>query len=179
MTIGKKIKYYRKNKKISQEKLAEKIGISRQAVSKWESDKSVPSTDNLIYISEILDVTVEELTSDNHGYKDKEFDKLGFKVGYSLSAAAAMFFYGFRNIDTRLKSAYVVLGFIGAIVLSIFTYRLYSIKTRKKIIRYNLIYLIIINILGILSKYYGGIIAMILIVLSVPGYEKLLKTYDG
>ncbi|WP_410960535.1 hypothetical protein, partial [Salmonella sp. SKLX063344] len=83
------------------------------------------------------------------------------------------------NIDTTLKIAYVVLGFIGVMMLSIFTYRLYSKKARTKIIRYNLIYLIIINILGILSKYYGGIIAMILIVLSVLGYEKFLKYYDS
>lgn len=160
-------------------KFGTKIDISRQAVSKWESGKSVPSTDNLIYISEILDVTVEELTSDNHEYKDKKIDKFGFVVGYSLSAAAVMFFYGFRNIDTTLKIAYVVLGFIGVIMLSIFTYRLYSKEARRKIIRYNLIYIIIINILGILSKYYGGIIAMILIVLSVLGYEKFLKYYDS
>jgi len=51
MTIGNRIKALRTEKKLSQEYLAEKLGVSRQAVSKWESGASSPSTDNLIALA--------------------------------------------------------------------------------------------------------------------------------
>lgn len=44
-TLGKRIAYYRKLRGLSQEKVAEHIGISRQAVTKWENDNSSPNTD--------------------------------------------------------------------------------------------------------------------------------------
>ena len=65
MTLGEKIKYYRRNENFSQENLAEKVGVSRQAVSKWESNKSSPSTENLIIIGEVLNVSIKYLTSDS------------------------------------------------------------------------------------------------------------------
>ena len=40
MTLGEKLKSYRTNKKISQEKVAELVGVSRQAVTKWENDSN-------------------------------------------------------------------------------------------------------------------------------------------
>ncbi len=59
MTIGQRIAELRKNCGYSQEYIAERLDVSRQAVSKWESDKSSPSTDNLIALSELLGSTVE------------------------------------------------------------------------------------------------------------------------
>lgn len=52
---------YRKNANLSQEELAEKIGVSRQAVSKWERGEASPDTDNLIALSEVYGVTLDEL----------------------------------------------------------------------------------------------------------------------
>ena len=46
MTIGGKIQYYRKMNDYSQEDLAKKIGVSRQAISKWEGDDSIPDLVN-------------------------------------------------------------------------------------------------------------------------------------
>lgn len=60
-TLGEKIAYYRKQKGLSQEKVAEYMDISRQAVTKWESNKSRPSTENLILLSKLLEVRVEQL----------------------------------------------------------------------------------------------------------------------
>lgn len=62
MTSGDQIRYYRKKQNISQETLAEKLNITRQAVAKWESGKSNPSTENLIRAAEVLGVSLEELT---------------------------------------------------------------------------------------------------------------------
>lgn len=63
MTIGKRISEIRKTKNLSQEYIAERLGVSRQAVSKWEMDASVPDTNNLIGLAEILGVSVEFLAT--------------------------------------------------------------------------------------------------------------------
>lgn len=52
---------YRKDSGLSQEELAEKIGVSRQAVSKWERSEASPDTDNLIRLAEIYGVSLDEL----------------------------------------------------------------------------------------------------------------------
>lgn len=52
---------YRKANGYSQEELAEKIGVSRQAISKWERSESSPDTDNLIALSRLYGVTIDEL----------------------------------------------------------------------------------------------------------------------
>lgn len=62
-TLGERITHYRKKKGLSQEKIAEYLGISRQAVTKWESDKSNPSTENLIRLAELFGIALEELVS--------------------------------------------------------------------------------------------------------------------
>ncbi len=61
MTLGQNIRHYRQEARLSQEKLAELMDISRQAVTKWEGDLSAPSTENLIRLAEILGTTVETL----------------------------------------------------------------------------------------------------------------------
>ncbi|MCH5317149.1 MAG: helix-turn-helix domain-containing protein [Eubacterium sp.] len=56
---------YRKAYGYSQEELAEKIGVSRQAISKWERSESSPDTDNLIALSKLYGVTIDELLNGN------------------------------------------------------------------------------------------------------------------
>ena len=63
MTIGKRISRLRKEKRLSQEYLAEQLDVSRQAVSKWENDLSSPDTGNLIQLSSLLGVSVEYLAT--------------------------------------------------------------------------------------------------------------------
>lgn len=61
MTLGERIKTCRQQAGMSQEKAAELIGVSRQAVTKWESDQTAPSTENLFRLAEALDIPVERL----------------------------------------------------------------------------------------------------------------------
>ncbi len=56
-----KLLRYRKMHSLSQEQLAEKIGVSRQAVSKWERAEASPDTDNLILLAKIYGITIDEL----------------------------------------------------------------------------------------------------------------------
>ena len=61
MTLGEKIKNIRKRFGLSQEKLAEILNVSRQAITKWESDGGFPDTANLVEISKIFGVTIDYL----------------------------------------------------------------------------------------------------------------------
>lgn len=59
--IANRLQQLRKKNNLSQEELAEKIGISRQAVSKWERAEASPDTDNLILLSKLYKVSLDEL----------------------------------------------------------------------------------------------------------------------
>ena len=61
MTISDRIRELRRKRGISQEELAEQLGISRQAVSKWESGQSMPDLDKIILLSDYFDVTTDYL----------------------------------------------------------------------------------------------------------------------
>ena len=61
MTIADRIQTLRKSKGMSQEELADAAGVSRQAVSKWESEQSTPDLDKVVILSEIFDVTTDYL----------------------------------------------------------------------------------------------------------------------
>jgi len=63
MSIGQRIGKLRKDMGYSQEFIAEKLGVSRQAVSKWETDASAPDTYNLIALAELLHTSVEYLAT--------------------------------------------------------------------------------------------------------------------
>lgn len=79
---------YRKKFNLSQEELAAKIGVSRQAISKWERAEASPDTDNLILLAEIYGVTLDELLkggSDNSGENAGIDDKDTYNYNYSYS----------------------------------------------------------------------------------------------
>lgn len=60
-TLGMRIQALRKQHGLSQEELAERVGVSRQAVSKWEVDAAVPETDKLLALAKALGVSVDAL----------------------------------------------------------------------------------------------------------------------
>jgi transcriptional regulator with XRE-family HTH domain len=61
MTIGEKIKEARKSVGLTQEQIAEKLMVSRQAITKWESDRGIPDIDNLKAISSLLNISIDYL----------------------------------------------------------------------------------------------------------------------
>lgn len=60
-SLGEVLKRHREDCKMTQEFVAESIGVSRQAVSKWETGASDPSTSNLLTLAKLFNTTVEEL----------------------------------------------------------------------------------------------------------------------
>ncbi len=63
MTFAEKLKKARKEAGMSQELLAEKLGVSRQAVTKWETEKGIPDIENIIVISNLFGISLDELLS--------------------------------------------------------------------------------------------------------------------
>lgn len=61
MTLGQRLTELRKKKGLSQDALAEALGVSRQSVSKWETDVSVPDLDKLVKLSDLFEISLDEL----------------------------------------------------------------------------------------------------------------------
>lgn len=66
MTLGDKLSKLRKEKNYTQEQLADILGVSRQSVSKWESDNAYPETDKLIRISELFGCSLDYLLKETN-----------------------------------------------------------------------------------------------------------------
>ena len=64
MTLAERIFALRTQRELSQEELAEQLGVSRQSVSKWETGQSVPDLDKLIKLADLFGVTLDELARD-------------------------------------------------------------------------------------------------------------------
>lgn len=89
MNIADRLQNLRKAKGISQEQLADKVGVSRQAVSKWESEQSVPDLDKIIVMSEYFDVTTDYILRGIEPANNKQGANLVFasKILYIASTA--------------------------------------------------------------------------------------------
>ena len=89
MNMADRIQYLRKAKGISQEELADKIGVSRQAVSKWESEQSTPDLERIIVLSEFFEVTTDYILKGIEPTKDKDEKgkELASRILYIASTA--------------------------------------------------------------------------------------------
>lgn len=80
MAFSEKLQALRKERELSQENLAESIGVSRQAVAKWEGGQSYPDVDKLIALSDLFKISIDKLLKDYdescclHEEKSKEYE---------------------------------------------------------------------------------------------------------
>lgn len=81
----------RKQNKLSQESLAEKLGLSRQAISKWERGESSPDTDNLIALAELYGISLDELLGNESVTKENQEVKKDKKENKLLKASPILF----------------------------------------------------------------------------------------
>lgn len=102
MNLGEKILKLRKEKGLSQEALAEQIGTTRQAISKWENNQGFPETEKLLQLSNIFEVSIDFLLKDEKSHTDVD------ERGYYVSREMAM---GFIASEKRI-SRYVGSGFM-------------------------------------------------------------------
>lgn len=65
MSLGKNIQYLRKQKKITQEQLAEIMSVSRQTISRWEADEIIPELNKLVILSEMFSCKLDTLVKED------------------------------------------------------------------------------------------------------------------
>ena len=100
MILEEQIKHYRKQAGLSQEKMAEKIGVSRQAITKWENGTGTPDIANLMAISELFQVSVDELMSNEKSDKKQSEYIYESKTEYDIDNK--------KNYDIKLGGANTV-----------------------------------------------------------------------
>jgi len=76
VALGDKIKEYRTGNGMSQEKVAELVGVSRQAVTKWEVGQTAPGTENLFKLAEIFNIRVDDLLEKDNGENQLNIEEI-------------------------------------------------------------------------------------------------------
>ena len=84
MNLGEKIYKLRKEKGLSQEALAELVGTTRQAISKWENNQGYPETEKLLLLSNVFEVSIDFLL------KDEKTESSADEKGYYVSREMAV-----------------------------------------------------------------------------------------
>ena len=69
MSLGNRLYELRKKKNISQEEAAEKLGVTRQTISKWETDQSLPDFDKILPLCVLYEITTDELLTGTSNQK--------------------------------------------------------------------------------------------------------------
>lgn len=136
MELNEKLQNLRKENHLSQEKIAELVGVSRQSVSKWEVGLSKPDTNNLIRLADIYGVSLDELigtaesTEQLHSQNVKPYIPKFVLLSYIVSFAAIIGY--FCPPISNLPQPYILwicMALIGGIML--------VMKNRKLIVKSN------------------------------------------
>lgn len=90
MNLAERIQRLRKSRGISQEELADQLGVSRQAVSKWESEQSAPDVEKIILLSDFFHVTTDYLLKGIEPVPEKTAEKRDARI-FSLSGSVLNF----------------------------------------------------------------------------------------
>lgn len=111
MTLGEKIAKQRKSLNYTQEQLADILGVSRQSISKWESDIAYPETEKLIELGKLFDCSMDYLLKDDITEKGEvqTFDFIE-SIGKNVMA--------YKN-RSKVKKILKIIGIILAVVLTV------------------------------------------------------------
>lgn len=114
MSLGQRIKQCRQECRLSQEKLAELVGVTRQAVTKWEADQSAPNTENLFKLAEVFGTTVDLLLT-----TEEEENRSMIEEVYAIIKREEQQKAHARKADIRRRVLWVltVMGFYLAVYL--------------------------------------------------------------
>ena len=165
-----KLSKLRKNNNMSQEQLADKLGVSRQAVSKWESGISFPDMAKIIELCKILNCNMEDLLDDGATGNNKTFEtKISIntylKEVLDFITKTLNMFWSMTTIEKIkciLEMGFIILimiliwSIVGGIIQSIFSGLLYTLSPK--------VYTIIYNISSIIYKIFGLITGAILFI---------------
>jgi len=118
MTFGEKLKKLRTDKGLTQDELAEKLYVTRTAISKWESDRGYPNIESLKAISKFFSVSIDDFLSsdevltiaeEDNNQKEKRFKDMVYAM-LDLSAAMLLFLPFFaENTDGVIRSVSLIM----------------------------------------------------------------------
>ena len=196
MTLGENIRKRREELKLSQEYVAEQLGVSRQAVSKWETGQSEPTASNLIQLADVFETNLSELVAPHKNDKEpltfeteqvRKKPNLILRVNFikiAIIAQAAFMFnctsaiYQLQHPDYPNKDLYR-----GALIFSLILLALSSIwmatnlryepdkKQRHKNANIELGYCCIQLLVGLLTIHFGmGLVGAVLIIAVASVY---------
>lgn len=106
MTIEERIQELRKSKGLSQEQLADILGVSRQAVSKWEGGQSLPEIEKLIAMSEIFEVSVDYILKGGPAAKQND-NRQSLQLKSQVMSAIAMMLFVIGIISSIWEAAQI------------------------------------------------------------------------
>lgn len=137
MTLGERLAKLRKEKGLSQEDVADKINVTRQTVSKWELDQSLPDFDKIVPLCKLYNISSDELLTGNIEKQDEDFNNINSeqaievrrKKAITVSISLVLFVLSliwviaidelFDASDALLVGGFFILGILGVINLII------------------------------------------------------------
>lgn len=175
MSIAERILQLRKARGLSQEQLANEIGVSRQAVSKWESQQSLPDLDKIIILSEYFNVSADYLLMGKNNKPQSKEHTIVSRILYLISPFI-IFMGVICSCANWYEHQYMIDIFVGLLIVGggILIYFiaavLSSFQVRTIIKRLNIIFSIFIP-LSLLCNYF---LAIMLAPYPLGIYSKLL-----
>lgn len=118
MNVADRIQNLRKIKGISQEQLAEAIAVSRQAVSKWESEQSTPDLDKIVLMCDFFDVTTDYLLKGIEPTNEKEHMTVGDVIDNKILTEA-------NGKRMKLILRYALYVLIGVLAVDLLLFLIY------------------------------------------------------
>lgn len=119
MTFGEKLKQLRKDNNLTQEDLAEKLYVTRTAISKWETGKDFPAIDSLKSISMLFQVSIDDLISEGDVETKRTLDERKNRAMYLAAIVFLVLATLFTLLAYFLKQPYFNIGGSAAAVLYI------------------------------------------------------------
>lgn len=119
MTFGEKLKQLRKDNNLTQEDLAEKLYVTRTAISKWETGKGFPAIDSLKSISVLFQVSIDDLISEGDVETKRTLDQKKNRTMYLAAIVFLVLATLFTLLAYFLKQPYFNIGGSAAAVLYI------------------------------------------------------------
>lgn len=168
---GEYLKKLRTENKLSQEQLAEKLGVSRQSISKWEQGISTPDIDNFVKLSELYSVSVDSMLKGEAlnearsvAYADKKTEKK--KRGWLFVSYPVLMVILYAVIGVIFSAKGWALGWIVLLTIPLFYTGIIAAEKKKPIIFcYPVLVLIIYLLSGFLLKLWHP---MWIIFLTIP-----------
>lgn len=131
MSFGENLQFYRKRNHITQEQLAEQMNVSRQTISKWESENSYPEMEKLLQLCDLFGCTMdillrgdvqENLQEDTEGY-DRHMNQFSAKIvtgiGMILAGVVFQIIFGeaFQKPEFLVNTLFLLIAMIGILIL--------------------------------------------------------------